>query len=153
MKHIGNAAVLDELVGRLGRLTPDAQAQWGTLTAPEMLAHVGDACDSVLGRRTAPGSYPDNRLPLPVKWIMLYSPVPFPKGVETRDGINPKKAGSRPVDFAGDRFRVVDGLRSLAIAAPDGVSSTHFRFGTMSLRAWHHWAYKHTDHHLRQFGC
>jgi hypothetical protein len=28
----------------------------------------------------------------------------------------------------------------------------HGRFGTMTTRDWHRWAYRHTDHHLRQFG-
>ncbi len=105
-----------------------------------------------LRRRVPPGTVPPNRVALPVKWLMLYSPMPFPKGVETRPGVNPRKDGTRPGDFAADRARMIGSLRALAIAEPGSVAPTHFRFGKMSLRAWHHWAYKHTDHHLRQFG-
>ncbi|MES1259791.1 MAG: DinB family protein [Gemmatimonadota bacterium] len=152
MKSIANPQVLNALVLRLERLTPESVRRWGTMTPAELLCHLGDAGDSVLKRRVPPGTSPDNRLPLPVKWLMLYSPVPFPKGVETRPGVNPKKEGTRPGDFAADRARVIDGLRALAVAAPESVSTTHFRFGAMSLRGWQHWAFKHVDHHLRQFG-
>jgi hypothetical protein len=152
MRTISNAHVLDELVQRAERLRSDAERRWGTMTPGEMLCHLGDAGDAVLGRRVPPGTAPSNRLLLPIKWLLLYSPIPFPKGVETRPGVNPRKEGTRPGDFARDRARVVDGLRSLAVATPESVSPTHFRFGRMSLRDWHHWAYKHVDHHLRQFG-
>ena len=152
MKNISNPPDLAGLVRRVEQLRPDAERQWGSMTPGEMLCHLGDATDGVLGRRVPPGAVPTNRAPLPVKWLMLYSPIPFPKGIETRPGVNPKKDGTRPGDFAADRARMVASLQALAIATPGSVSTTHFRFGTMSLRAWHHWAYKHTDHHLRQFG-
>jgi len=152
MKSISNSRVLNSLVQRLERLTPESERRWGRLSPGEMLCHLGDAGDAVLGRRTPPGATPDNRLPLPIKWLMLYSPMPFPQGIETRPGVNPKKEGSRPTDFAADRARVIDGLRGIATAAPESVSKSHFRFGAMSLRGWQHWAYKHVDHHLRQFG-
>jgi hypothetical protein len=152
VKNIGDSRMLDRLAQRIEQLRPETERRWGTMTPGEMLCHLGDAGDSVLKRRIPPGATPPNRLPLPVKWLMLYSPIPFPKGVETRPGVNPKKEGTRPGDFAADRARVVDGLRALAVAAPGSVATEHFRFGTMSLRAWHRWAYKHTDHHLRQFG-
>ena len=152
MPTISNAGTLEQLLQRLRRLTPDSERRWGTMTPGEMLCHLGDASDGVLGRRKPPGATPPNVLPLPIKWLLLYSPMSFPTGVETRDGVNPKKEGTRPGDFEQDRARVLDGLRSLAAAAADALSPTHFRFGKMSLRAWHHWAYKHVDHHLRQFG-
>jgi hypothetical protein len=152
VKNISNSRVLDGLVQRVEQLRPDAERRWGSMTPGEMLCHLGDATDGVLGRRVPPGTVPPNRIALPIKWLMLYSPVPFPQGVETRPGVNPKKDGTRPGDFAADSARVIDSLRALAVAAPGSVSTTHFRFGKMSLGAWHHWAYKHTDHHLRQFG-
>lgn len=152
MKSISNSRTLDQLVGRLNQVGPDATPRWGVMTPAEMLCHLGDAGDSVLQRRIPPGSAPSRPLPLPAKLILLYSPIRFPRGVETRAGVNPKKEGTRPGDFERDRARAVDGLRALASASPDALSTSHFRFGKMSLRDWHHWAYKHVDHHLRQFG-
>ncbi len=152
MPTISNARSLDQLLQRLGRLTPATDRRWGTMSPAEMLCHLGDAGDGVLGRRKPPGGAPGKPLPLPAKLLLLYSPIPFPKGVETRPGVNPKKEGTRPGDFEQDRARVVAGLRALAVAPADAVSQTHFRFGKMSLGAWHRWAFKHVDHHLRQFG-
>ena len=152
MPTIANPATLDQLVHRIERLTPDSTRVWGVMTSAEMLCHLGDATDSTLGRRIPPGTAPSKVLPLPVKWLMLYSPLPFPRGVETRPGVNPRKEGTRPADFNSDRTRAIEGLRALAVAAPETLSPSHFRFGKMSQRAWQHWAYKHTDHHLRQFG-
>ena len=152
MKSIGDAGVLAGLIGRIERLTPDARARWGSLTPPEMLCHLGDAGDGVLKRRIPPGSVPGKPRPRVLKWVMLYTPIPFPKGVETRAGVDPRREGTRPTAFDADRKRVIDGLRALASAAPGQLSTSHFRFGEMSVRDWHHWAYKHVDHHLRQFG-
>lgn len=149
---IAAKTTLDQLIARLGRLVPESRGRWGTLTAPEMLCHLGDAGESVLGRRTPPGASPGRPLPRPIRWVMLYTPVPFPKGVETRAGVDPHREGSRPADFEADRARVIDGLRALAVATPGSLSTSHFRFGTMSINDWQHWAYKHVDHHLRQFG-
>ncbi|MEO7965732.1 MAG: hypothetical protein ABIT38_17620, partial [Gemmatimonadaceae bacterium] len=44
-------AIRNELVERLGRLTPDSARRWGTLTAPEALRHMIDSFDGVTGKR------------------------------------------------------------------------------------------------------
>lgn len=152
MGTIANERTLEQLVSRLQQLEPTSERNWGTMSAGEMLCHLGDAGDSVLGRRIPPGAVPPNPLPRPMVWLLLYSPIPFPKGVETRPGVNPKKEGTRPAEFAQDRARVVEGLQALAVSPAEKLSPTHFRFGKMSRNAWHHWAFKHVDHHLRQFG-
>jgi hypothetical protein len=47
-----------------------------------------------------------------------------------------------------------DVLHSLKnrLADPHSLETAHGVFGLMSLADWQRWAYKHTDHHLRQFG-
>jgi hypothetical protein len=54
--------------------------------------------------------------------------------------------------FAQDLVRAVTGLEGIASAKPAALEPVHGVFGTMSVTDWHRWAYKHTDHHLRQFG-
>ena len=152
MKSLASQDTVDELVSRMERLTPDTERRWGTMTPGEMLCHVADATEGVIGRRKTPGVVPNNPLPAPVAWLLLNTAIPFPKGVETRAGVNPRKEGTRPADFGTDRARAIDALRALAVAPADSLSPTHFRFGTMTQAKWQRWAYKHTDHHLRQFG-
>jgi hypothetical protein len=149
---IANEASLSRLLARMARLTPATPRRWGTLTPAEMLCHLGDSGESVLGVRVPPGPKASGRPNRLVKWLAVYSPMPWPKGVETRPGVNPHKEGTRPGVFEQDRTRVVEALRALARAPEGSLSPAHFRFGPMALRDWQCWAYRHVDHHLRQFG-
>ena len=65
---------------------------------------------------------------------------------------DPKVGGTQPSVFAQDLLRAVAGLETIASAKPDTLEPVHGFFGTMSVADWQRWAYKHTDHHLRQFG-
>jgi hypothetical protein len=157
-KSIADSPTLQRLLERLGRLNPDAQPQWGTLTANEMLCHLGDAHESVLGIRVPPTAKGTGRKPPPgplrplLKWLVLYSPVGMPKGAKTRPGVDPRLDGTKPAEFERDRARAIRSLKDLAVAPPGALGNTHFLFGPMSPADWYQWAGRHVDHHLRQFG-
>lgn len=152
MSSIGNPEAMGYLLDRLRRLTPESQRKWGTLTAGEMLVHLGDAGDSVLGIRVPPGTPASGKSNRILKWVFLYSPLGVPRGVRTRPGVDPRLGGTRPGDFAQDAARVAEGIRAMA-AAPDGtLAPHHFFFGPMTREDWHRWAWRHVDYHLRQFG-
>jgi DinB superfamily len=153
MPTIADPRTLADLVARLERLPADAPRRWGTMTAGEMLCHLGDAHESVLGVRVAPGPAPSGVSRPMLKWYALRSPMPWPKGVTTRPGVNPKLEGTRPGEFERDRARAIASLRALATATPATLGRPHFAFGPMSASDWHRWAYKHVIHHLRQFGA
>ena len=94
MRTIAEDQTLSSLVERLSRLLPDTPRRWGTLKAAEMLCHLGDAHESVLGTRIPPGP-PASGVSRPfLKWIVLYVPVPWPKGAKTRPGVDPRIQGS-----------------------------------------------------------
>lgn len=152
MSSIGNPEAMGYLLDRLRQLTPASERRWGTLTPGEMLCHLGDAGDSVLGIRIAPGkswSGKSNRI---LKWVFLYSPIGFPRGVKTRSGVDPRREGTAPGEFAQDAARVDAGIRAMAVASHDALAPHHFFFGPMSREDWHRWAWRHVDYHLRQFG-
>jgi hypothetical protein len=152
MRSIADPLALDELVRRLQALRPDSARRWGTLTAGEMLCHLGDAHEYVLGVRTPRGPVATGT-PRPIlKWLVLHAPVRWPKGARTRPGVDPHREGTRPSDFEADRRRVITTLQALAVAAPATLAAHHFRFGPMSASDWHRWASRHVAHHLRQFG-
>ena len=151
MKTVADSAVRRSLLERLGTIRPDSQRRWGTLTAHEMLCHLGDASDMVL--RIRPRSLP---VPLrrrsAIKWLGLWSPFRWPHGWPTNPSQNPHIDGTRPSDFASDLKRAMFGIEGIAAADPGALERAHGFFGVMSLADWQRWAYKHTDHHLRQFG-
>jgi hypothetical protein len=143
---------LDSLAARLQIIRPDSVRRWGTLTAGEMLCHLGDAHEFVLGLRTPPGPAPGGAGRPLLKWAALYAPIRWPKGAKTRAGVDPRRDGTRPADFEADRLRATTSLRLLVTADPATLAPRHFRFGPMTAADWHRWAYRHVDHHLRQFG-
>jgi len=51
MKTVADATVLRSLVERLRLLEPQTPRRWGTMTAHEMLCHLGDAMEMVTGVR------------------------------------------------------------------------------------------------------
>ncbi len=148
LKYVTEPYALEQLVSRLGALRPDSPRRWGTLTPGEMLCHLGDAAAGVLNR---PQTRPGRRRPL-IKWLGLYSWIPWPHGVNAPRDVDPRADGTRPGDFEQDRRRAIETLRALAAAPAASFAANHSIFGRMTARDWHRWAYRHTDYHLKQFG-
>ena len=116
-----------------------------------MLCHLGDATGMVLRTRPRTRPTPSRARPV-VKLLALWSPLRWPHGWATNPMHDPKSGGTHPSVFAQDLARAVAGLDGLAVAKPETLEPVHGFFGTMSIADWQRWAYKHTDHHLRQFG-
>jgi hypothetical protein len=150
-KTVAQAGVLESLKQRLSMLTPESPRRWGTMTAHEMLCHLVDTSEMALGTRPRTRPAPLRRRRV-VKWLGLYAPIPWPRGLPTDPYYNPRLKGTRPSQFAEDLQRAIGGLERIAAAGPSGVDPAHVVFGLMSLQDWHRWTFKHTDHHLRQFG-
>ena len=151
MRTVADPAVLRVLIARLEALTPESRRRWGTLSPHEMVCHLGDATEMVLRTRPRVQRTPERSRPV-MKLIGLWSPVPWPRGWATNPMQDPKASGTQPSIFAQDRGRAVAGLERVAVAQPETLEPMHGFFGRMSLADWQRWAYKHTDHHLRQFG-
>ena len=150
MKTLADPRIARSLIQRLSALQPDSRRRWGTLTPHEMLCHLGDAAAMVLGVRPRPAPVRSRRRAI-VKWLGLWAPVPWPHGWPTNPSQDPKAGGTKPSEFARDLARAIEGIEGIA----DGRNvrePLHGLFGTMSVRDWQRWAYRHTDHHLRQFG-
>jgi hypothetical protein len=150
-RTVASAAVLQVLTDRLSRVRPDTPRRWGTLTPHEMFCHLGDACEMVTLERPRTQPVRVRQRPL-AKYVWLWLPKGWPRGVPTNPMHDPRVDGTRPRDFDGDRRRVVNALRTIASAGHGSLEPGHGLFGTMTTRDWQRWAYRHTDYHLRQFG-
>jgi len=84
----------------------------------------------------------------PIKHLILHV-VPFPKGAPTAPELLVPDAA--PVEAI--RFDLVSLVERIGAGPRAGDGPVHPLFGRLSFREWGVATYKHTDHHLRQFGA
>jgi hypothetical protein len=145
---LADPGMTDQIIARLGKLHEKRPRAWGRMSAHEMLCHLADSFEGVMGERhISPAHSWMNRTI--TKYIALHTSLAWPKGIKTRPEVDPFAAGSRPVDFERDREKVIALLRRFA--APDARYTQHPIFGPLTRDEWLVWGYRHTDHHLRQF--
>lgn len=147
MKSVWTPEVQAELLARGASLRPDSVARWGRLTCPRMLVHVTDALAMYMG--TIPVAV--KRTPLlyaPLKQAVIYA-LPMPRNVPTARELLSREPG--PWEAEQERFAST--LRAFCALRSRADWPLHPLFGRISPRAVGVLAYKHTDHHLRQFGA
>jgi hypothetical protein len=146
-KTLWNAESRQELVDRLSRLKPDSRPLWGRMNAAQMVAHLVGWMRMATGELvTAPMNRPI-RYP-PLKQLIIYW-LPWPKGVPTA----PELISREQYDFAREHASFCRYLE-LFDERPDAkkIWPEHPAFGNLTTREWGALGYRHTDHHLRQFG-
>jgi hypothetical protein len=147
MKTLLHRDALDEIERRLTRLAADATARWGRMSAPQMVCHLADSMKMALGdlpvaRKNLPIRYP------PLKQFIIYL-APFPKGAPTA----PELLARAPRDWSVDVAELRTLVGRFAARGEDATWPEHPAFGRLSGRAWGVLAYRHLDHHLKQFGA
>jgi hypothetical protein len=116
-----------------------------------MLCHLADACRVALGERDAAPVAVPTATRLFVRLVAFHTPLPWPRNARTMAEVDPARQGTRPGDFDADLRTAVDLLTR--VATDPGIDGrAHPMFGPLSLREWLRWGWRHTDHHLRQFG-
>jgi hypothetical protein len=146
MQTLLNASDRSGIVERLRRVTPTTPARFGKLTAGTMVCHLADQLRVGLGMiPTVPSRSLAGRTI--VKWIVLHTAFQPPPGkVETA----PEMLTTRPTTFAADVAEVERLIEELGTTP---ASAVHPYFGPLDHAGWTRLAWKHLDHHLRQFGC
>lgn len=144
MPSIQDPATRAELMARLRRVTPSTAPAWGTLTAPRMVCHLADQL------RVALGDIPSrdvSSLPLRtvVRFLVIHTGFQAPPGkVKTVREMLTSAPGDWGTDLASCGA-LLERLAATASPAP------HPAFGRLTPREWGVLAWKHFDHHLRQF--
>src|SRR4029079_19813377 len=102
MRTLRNKQNRDELHDRLQKLAPDSPRRWGKMSAHQMICHLTDSFKAGTGDKSVSlsGNVFSRSI---VKWLALYSPVPWPHGVPTRPELNQDIGGTKPLEFEKDR--------------------------------------------------
>ena len=149
-KSLANPHDRAALASRLRALAPDSRREWGRMTPHQAMCHLSDSFRSMM-----------NPVPISsrstvfsrtfVRWVALHSGLQWPHGVKTMPEVDQEIGGTRPVEFARDT-RELEELMEQFSRCTDGTLPPHPIFGRLSTREWQQWGWRHTDHHLRQFG-
>lgn len=153
IQNIFDSTGAHALISRIEQLTPDTQPQWGKMNVSQMLAHCSRAFETVFDPTYAqkyprPNAFVRFILRFMVKPIVA-GPKPYKKNIRTA----PEFIIADDRDFATEKKRLIDFItqtHDTGASEFDGKES--HSFGPLTTDEWNMLFYKHTDHHLTQFG-
>jgi len=107
VRSLFDHVVRDRLRVRIDHLTPVTRPRWGTMNAQRALCHLADALRIMFGEHSAgPLQGPAFLRSGVVRWVVIASPLPWPKGLKTGEAfmVTPAEPGA----FERDRVAVHD---------------------------------------------
>jgi hypothetical protein len=148
LKSLFEPATVNEIKDRMAHLGPDSEHQWGKMNVAQMLAHCSAFMEMAVGLKTPPRSLLGRVFGRVAKSTVL-SEEPIRRNMPTEKSL----IVSNERDFAVERQRLLEWTDRFASGGPERCTKhPHCFFGKMTPREWATMAYKHMDHHLRQFG-
>jgi hypothetical protein len=144
MKSIFDKTTRDELKDRVNSVTENRTAQWGKMNVSQMLKHCRQWDEMALGKKKYKQSFIGKLFgKMALKDMMKDEPIK--KNLPTVSSFKVK--GN--TDFAEEKKKWIQLLEEYTYFSNDGF--VHPFFGAMTKEHTGYLAYKHADHHLRQF--
>lgn len=134
---------------RVQQLSADKAPLWGSMTAAEMLLHCNRIHQQLL-EATESATKPTTLRQHLVRIVVLYLMPHFPKGAKAPARVVTKGLVSAE-GFEKEKADFVNWISRFATHTVP-ITAGHPYFGRLSTNQWGLAAYKHIDHHLRQFG-
>ncbi|HET8783780.1 MAG TPA: DUF1569 domain-containing protein [Pyrinomonadaceae bacterium] len=149
MGSILNDADRAAITERLRSLSVSSTRRWGSMDVTGMMKHLRLAALMNLGEYSVPSANKRAFQVFPLKHLILYV-FPFPKSAPTAPALKIEKASS---EFEEERAGLLEVIERIGKGSHEGAGPDHPLFGPLSWREWGVATYKHTDHHLKQFGA
>lgn len=150
MRSILNEDDRSAITNRVRSLSVSSTRRWGSMDVARMLHHLRLSALMALGELPVPSKSKRVFQVFPLKHLILYV-LPFPKGAPTAPELkaDPDLAAS----LEEERTALLELLERIGTGLREGVGPDHPLFGPLTWREWGVATYKHTDHHLKQFGA
>lgn len=144
LNDVDRTAVLQ----RIGSVTSTSVPRWGRMDVTAMLSHLRQSALMALGELPVACKNKRAFQVFPIKHLILHV-VPFPKSAPTAPEllVVPNAASVDAI-----RSELISLIERIGSGPREGDGPVHPLFGRLSFREWGVATYKHTDHHLRQFG-
>ncbi len=147
MKTIFDASVRKELIDRVNKLTAHAPRVFGTMRPEQGLHHINEAFQLYLGEVTSP--YHGSDLKAAIFRLFTFSPIPIP---QAKAKTAPPLVSEGTYNIQSEKARFADLIERVAAQLPTYEWPIHPFFGKLTSDQYGKLGYKHTDHHLKQFG-
>lgn len=149
LPNIFEASTTKDLIHRINQLTPMTQRRWGKMTVDQMLAHICVPYEQALGERNdGPSMFMKIMLRLFFKNSMV-NEVPYKQNLPTA----PSFIVVDRRDFEREKARIIAYIERVEkLGAEHFENKEQITLGKLKSIEWNNLLYKHTDHHLRQFG-
>lgn len=147
MMTLHDDATRRSIAERARRIAATASPLWGKMNAAEMMVHITDALRMATGELPVQSRRIFVRFPV-IKQLLIYV-VPMAKGLPTA----PELRSRAPASWDNELRDFEASLTSFGARDQTAAWPAHPAFGTMNRKSWGVLAYKHCDHHLRQFGA
>jgi hypothetical protein len=147
MKTIFEPAVRNELIERVNKLTPNAPQVFGRMRPAQGLHHINAALQLYLGEITSP--YHGNNFKAGLFKLFTFSPLPIPRG---KAPTAPPLISEGTYDLEAEKARFSSLLERVVAQPKTAQWPIHPLFGKMTGEQYGKLGYKHTDHHLQEFG-
>jgi hypothetical protein len=149
MKNLYDLDRVTEVKQRIARLKPDSERLWGRMTSAQVMTHCARGMEMATGELDLPRIFIGRLVGRMIGSKVLRDDKPFGRNSPTAKELVVKDAP----DFEAGRARLVAAIDRFVAAGPSGCTKhPHAFFGKMTPDEWAVLAYKHLDHHLRQFG-
>jgi hypothetical protein len=149
MKSIFDKTTRDELVARIGLLDENSTAQWGKMNIYQMLKHCSLYEEWVLGKNNP--VYKQVFIGRLFGKMALKDFIGNEKPIKQNIGtLNRLKVTATDGDVAAEKIKWISLVNEYENFSNPGF--IHTFFGKMTKEQIGYLSYKHSDHHLRQFG-
>lgn len=146
MKTIFDKATQDELIARINTFSESSTAQWGKMNAYQMLKHSTLWVEWVLADEKHKQAFIGRLFGKMALKGLVKEDSPLRRNTPTLPELKVKETTG---DIAAEKKKWIELIGELGhFSKPDFV---HTFFGKMTRDEVGYLAYKHTDHHLRQF--
>lgn len=153
MENIDGKAnfIKNEFVNALAEIAPDTKGLWGKMNVQQMIEHMSFSFRQANGKNKYSLLTPEENVPKMQAFMM--SDKPFkentPNPIIGNDTIREKNATVQ--DALQELQTEINDFFAVFDAQPDAVITNPF-FGNLNYEMWVQLLYKHSLHHLKQFG-
>lgn len=148
MNSIYDKAANDSMIARINKLTPESKALWGKMNAAQMCRHCAIAIDIAFGKGDLKVNFLMKLLGKMLKKKVFYGGEMGKNSPTAKEFIITEN-----LDLEKTKAELITNFSRFASEGKSVIKTINHPFwGKMTYEDWDALMWKHTDHHLKQFG-